>query len=219
MKIKYFLFLILLLIFGCQKDISNRLIQSQNAKGKATKVIFPFTKYTTVKSYSFNKYPQQQIEKRLKEKLDSLKKVDTFELYFLNDDTINYKKHNRLQFELEQLFRISEHPSILVNGRILRQAKYEKTLTTTDLIQLDSVFNQPSKFHKPIPIVRCATYRDALIFYNKNDEIVGIIEVCFQCQKVRFSTPIYKNVKHFQRDKWTQISAFFKSLGHDLGNR
>lgn len=206
----------IIILISCQKDISNQLIQPPNAKGKATKQVFPFTKYTTIKSYSFNKYPQRRIEKRLKDELDSLKKIDVLEVYLFKDDTINYKKHNRRQFELEQLFYIPNHRSILVEGQLLRQATYKKTLTENDLIQLNDIFHQPSKIKKPIPIPACAIYRDALIFYNENDEIVGTIEFCFQCQKVRFSTPTYKKVKGFQSDKWEQFAVFFKSLGHDM---
>lgn len=208
-------FLLVAIIVSCSKDISNQLIQPVNSNRKTTKQIFPFTKYTTVKSYSFNKYPPPQIDLQLKKELDSLRKVDTYEAYLLkDDDTINLRKHHRRTFELEQLFKKPEYPSILVDGQLLPQANYKKTLTENDLIQLGAIFHQPSKLKQPIPSTTCATYRDALIFYNKNDEIIGTIEFCFQCQKVRFSTTTYRQVKHFQNDKWEQFELFFRTLGH-----
>ena len=214
---KYISFVLFtIIIAGCTKDISKQLIQPQNAKGKTTKQAFPFTKYTTIKSYSFNKNPQKRIEKRLKDELDSLNKVDGFEVYWMNDDTINLRKHNHRIFELQQLFHIPEYHSVLVDGQLLRQAKFEKVLNDNDLIQLESIFNQPSKSNKPIPITACATYRDALVFYDKNNKIIGTIEFCFQCQKVRFSTLTSTQVKHFQSDKWELFEAFFENLGHDM---
>ena len=214
---KMLLLVLSLISLSCQKKSKIHLIKPQKTKGLITESIFPFSNYTTIKSFIFNKPDPKRVNKKWRTELDSLKKIDFFEEYFQNDeDTLNLRKHNNRVFELESLIKVqSDDKSIITEGGILHKAEIVKILNNKEKKTLLKIMTQNPKNKKSIPISTCAIYRDAFIFYN-NDKIVGWINICFQCKKIEFGAPNYKKKYFFQENEWKDIRAFLMTLGHDV---
>jgi hypothetical protein len=55
MSSKFIFFLLFVLLISCQKDLQSHLIQPPKRRGDNVEALFPYIKYTSVKSYSVNK--------------------------------------------------------------------------------------------------------------------------------------------------------------------
>jgi hypothetical protein len=69
---------------------------------------------------------------------------------------------------------------------------------------------------KDIPSLMCApTYRDAFVFYNHEDKIVSVLNVCLSCQYMET-----KKFNHINGDYKTYdlLKRFFIDIGHEVEN-
>lgn len=65
-----------------------------------------------------------------------------------------------------------------------------------------------------IPNWMCApVYRDALVFYDKNNRIISTLNICFSCKYMET-----KNFHHVNADNKTYLllKQFFCSIGHEI---
>lgn len=67
---------------------------------------------------------------------------------------------------------------------------------------------------KEIPSWMCApTYRDAIVFYNKNNTIISTLNICLECEYMAT-----KKFNHINGDNETYnlLKRFFIDIGHDV---
>ena len=65
-----------------------------------------------------------------------------------------------------------------------------------------------------IPQWMCApVYRDAIVFYDKNDEIVSVLNICLRCQYMET-----QKFNHISVDSkaYLLLKEFFKDIGHSV---
>ncbi len=105
-----------------------------------------------------------------------------------------------------------------INGKngIARSARKMKRLEQEDLDTLNTLF-APIEVRVMgnsiiMPTSYCYIPRDAIVFYDSDDEIVATMEVCFECMKV-----VTSNGMEFPQTgaNWGNLNAFFHlQLGH-----
>jgi hypothetical protein len=64
--------------------------------------------------------------------------------------------------------------------------------------------------------IQCYQPRNAIIFYNKSSEIIAVIEVCFECEKMQFFPKAFK-VNYDCTNKFELFRKFFLQNGIKYG--
>jgi hypothetical protein len=94
--------------------------------------------------------------------------------------------------------RTSEKMSIVGKGSI----EYERLATIVS-----------SKPNEPLALMCAPTYRDALVFYSKENKIVDVLNICFECHNMVTSDNLYVRAGENQFDA---LSTWFKQQGHNI---
>jgi hypothetical protein len=58
-------------------------------------------------------------------------------------------------------------------------------------------------------------YRDAIVFYNEEDKIVSILNVCLECS---FMQTEHQEIIEGDYSMYPRLKEFFKSIGHEVEN-
>lgn len=172
----------------------------------------PHSPYFKVVSYSLNRNTPFQQKADSLYRIFSQKKNEGFW-----DSLPAEKEEAELQiFLLHQKARYDFEDYIYQDGHWAYSAEKVKELTTIEVANLQELFPQPlfksfyTKGCEPI-------YRDALVFYNEKNEIVGTLEICFSCEEVKSGDRQLRLMRAIDSDLWEDIRRFFKEeLGHPV---
>lgn len=159
-----------------------------------------------VETYSFQRGTTfEEFDRTGRKELDKLKarKVRSKNLTVLEE--------NRLE-ELQDLFVRTPY---LINdkGQFHPSSTKTHTFTSTDpqIIKLKSILRTEIK---DIPAWMCAPiYRDAIVFYDKSNQMVSTLNVCLSCEYMET-----KNLHYITGDYKTYdlLRQFFIDLGHKI---
>lgn len=128
------------------------------------------------------------------------------------------RRNNLTQKEEERLLELKEllgYTQYLINDKQQFHSSSKKinTFQFTDPIvtRLTTILRTEIR---DIPQWMCApTYRDAVVFYDKNDKIISTLNICLSCQYMET-----KMFKHIDGDYETYdlLKRFFIDIGHDV---
>lgn len=208
----------IIILISCQKDISNQFIQPPKYKGENVSEVFPYVKYTSVKTLEYNKPDTFGIFDRKIPVNNIGLFMDSLEHKFLWED-MDYENLKHLTFKdyrkiSDSLFIFQQnpfYPTDFKKEKPTPNAQFFK-MNRREIKELSSFF-RTSKI--PSPKTKCLTsFRDAIIFYD-NDKIVSTILICFSCHQIS----IYPKPKqHIRTDRkfWEELSTFLEQKGHDV---
>lgn len=188
----YLFFIIPFCFTQCQNISENTLINSPNT---VDNIKFPNKEYAYVKSYSFNRIVD----------LDSLDNIIA--------EMNRRKDSSHHEIEGVQTFSDEIEPidSYLGNRSIIDenqepafQAQFIKKLSKSEIQQLQNILIENIDGIRNSE--RCMTVnRDALVFYDKNDKIIDILNFDLGCHGRDIA---------FYNDNWEVLKQFFIDLGH-----
>lgn len=170
--------------FGQKKYSTNEIINS-----------FPFSKTTKVKIISYNidfvsehPIPLPPVGK--------------------NGDSTIIKKIIENQKNLIRL------PDIIGKEQI-EGIKQTKTLNLKETIEISKIlYNTCGKFSNGNREgVKCFFPRNAILFYDENDKVFEILEICFECHGVRFMSDKSMEINYMCDDFYQKIENYFKANG------
>lgn len=217
MKFPTILFSIIILI-SCQKDISKQFIQPPKYKGEDMSDVFPYVKYTSVKTFEINKPDTLFYNNRSFSReeyvafADSLLGGKTSDEAF-DDESVDldeYMKNSRL---LEDIYWANLYEPTFETEQLTPNSKYYGKLKRKEIQQLSEMF-RTSNIRFPQP--KCSPmYRDIIVFYNEDEKAVAKIFICFTCNQILLSP---ESKQHIRTDWqfWNELSAFLEQKGHDV---
>ena len=152
---------------------------------------------------------------------------------FLNLEVENKKEIKRIEKEIESA-RFMQKPKLnakiedlkseinLSNSRVInKKGDFHKSTEVVykfekDDKEIKSIFKiLTSKFEEQVVAACAPILRDSIAFYSKQDEIVGILQMCFTCWSIKNEKEEYFEVDHkifpILKDKLIQI-------GHPIEN-
>ena len=108
----------------------------------------------------------------------------------------------------DKLFLITDSLAI-VNTKMCPPNKADLSRAETD--SLYAVFNNKKVFEKiPGGGSSCFFPRHTILFYDKNDKVIGFMEVCFECDMVLTSGNLKKLFEgNFKEDGDTKLKEIF----------
>lgn len=190
---RFFFFAILIFSFSqCQKVSENTLIASPNTVD-TTK--FPKEEYAYIKTYSINRTWD----------LDSLFSnflKDTTTQHSEEPDTGYYFDENLVVGDL-WLGELSIYNS---KKQKAKTAQFIKKLNRFEVKRLQNILVEDSD-NKGYSTFCVHKFRDAIVFYDKNDKPVEWINFCFECGEATI---------FFESENWDKIQQFFIDLGHPI---
>jgi len=178
--------------------------------------LFPLEAYVKVVSYSFNR---DTVAKR--KFLEAIKEWDNIP----SEYSLRQSELMRTIAKFEEKI-MAWGKGIIENNRLVEDAQQIKVLNTSEIDLIRKLISaplpppqpQPGVIVEAEPSLNCLhMYRDALVFFNKEDEIVGTIDLCFQCLYNEFSGERKYYLKYSQI---LHLKSFFKNtLGHPVDLR
>ncbi len=164
---------------------------------------FPYVAYHRVESYSFNR--DTAASRRF---IEIIRELST-----------DLKPSQSRLSEFDSLYIVIKgERSILKEGKILESAQQIKTIGAEEMDSLILLFSIPTDTIVE-PDVSCwPHYRDALVFYNDSNEIVGVIDICFTCGGILRATPRF----YFDLRRWQTVRLrdfFIRQMGHPIEPR
>lgn len=189
MLFRFFFFTVLIFSFSqCQNVPENTLIASPNIVG-TTK--FPHKEYAYIKTYSINRTWD----------LDSLFSA-------IPDDTTGQYEPSDTIYDENALFDswIGERSIYNSKKEKAKTAQFIKKLNHFEVKRLQNILVEDAD-GMLIYTFCLFKYRDAIVFYNKNDEPVEWINFCFECQEGDID---------FESENWEKLKRFFIGLGHPI---
>lgn len=168
-----------------------------------------FVKHLTfsyVETYSFQRGAEYELQqKMLAEDYDHLQSRKSK----LND--LTPKEEERL-LALAKLCGFTRY-LIDENNQLHYSARKTNSFSSTDLQAelLKDIFKTEIN---DVPAWMCAPiYRDAFVFYNIQDEIIGVLNVCLSCQYMETTKFNHINADYKTYDL---LKRFFIDIGHDV---
>lgn len=211
------IFLLIAIIVSCTKDISNQFIQPPKYKGENVSEVFPYVKYTSVRTLEYNKpdtfgiFGRKIPVNNIGLFMDSLQNKFWEETEYESLIDFTYEDYRKIS---DSLFIFQQNPFYPIDFNKKKptpNAQFFK-MNRREIKELSSFF-RTSKIPSPYPMCLPA-YRDAIIFYD-NDKIVSTIHICFSCHQIS----IYpKPKRHLRTDRkfWEELSTFLEQKGHDV---
>ncbi|MEZ4685014.1 MAG: hypothetical protein R3B47_02825 [Bacteroidia bacterium] len=119
--------------------------------------------------------------------------------------------------ELYMWSSVGEHPSIVVDSQIDYNAEQLSSLNTAQIRQLFFILDRKNfpidPNVEPMPDLNCIpVYRDALVFFDKEKNIVGKIDICLGCRVIRVNGEYFSLANEEHWEAWEKF--FEKELGH-----
>ncbi|MCB9234184.1 MAG: hypothetical protein H6581_21185 [Bacteroidia bacterium] len=113
---------------------------------------------------------------------------------------------------LAEEFSLGER-SLILEGKMARTAEKIKDLTSDDIQAINSILKEYRNNNDPSP--NCMPfYRDGLIFYGEDGQVVSYINICFQCGFID-TNPRYAFI--YNSDQLRRLKFFFREgLGHPV---
>lgn len=106
-----------------------------------------------------------------------------------------------------------EGASILnASGEIDAGATLVKRWTKKEINDLDLILTKVSTRDMPLIESECYYPRDAILFKRKG-QIIGYIEICFECSRIKFDPDI---TVFMTEVNYLKLGAFMKEIGHQL---
>ncbi len=165
--------------------------------------------FDNVETYSFQRGTQF-------EEFNKLNRPEYEKLKFRKDKRNDLTVLEEKQFmELNDLYGFTQY---LINdkGRFHPSSTKTHTFKSTDP-QIDRLKNILRTEIKDIPSWMCAPmYRDAIVFYDKSNQIVSTLNVCLTCEYMET-----KMFSHINGDNKTYdlLRQYFIDLGHNIEDR
>lgn len=168
--------------------------------------------FSYIATYSFNRSANLMA---LYEAIGSVKKK--LEQSILSSDFTQQFKLKRQLAELERQAQTSPHAKRLINQQLVIDSNAnrialikQESLEVSRLIALAGTAPSEADYAAGcIPV-----YRDALVFYNKQDQLLQVLHICFEClhmeadnQEVKANTVVYELLREF-----------LVQLGHPIEN-
>jgi len=181
--------------------------------------VFPYVKYTSVKSYSFNKPDSIYYA-------DTVISIQAAYKNYLENEFIDDEKRWKVFSKAFHIATNGIEIPIVINGKVTDDVIEHSELRLEEIIQFSECFdttriyetleNGKSRPMKPASKSECIpTYRDAILFFD-GDEIVASVWVCFQCHQIKFQPYLKKKIFCYQLT-WTKLKCFFEEFGHEVG--
>jgi len=142
---------------------------------------------------------------------DELKSLES-EFDNLNSRTdLNKVEKNRLK-QIDELINYVQFV-IDKNGKLHFSAsktnRFEKTESKSKL--LIEILKTEAKI---IADWMCAPiYRDAILFFDKNDDLINVLNICFSCE--RMATKMYNQIEADEKT-YKLLRDFFSNIGHEI---
>lgn len=111
--------------------------------------------------------------------------------------------------------------STLVAQRNLEGLNQRKTLTLNEIANLtDILYNTCSKYNL-VSYYQSGCYhpRNAILFYNKSDEIYEYLEICFECNQILSEPQKIPELQDYCNIAYTDLKAFFTKNGIETEKR
>lgn len=177
-----------------------------NLVGEIDSSFFPFENYITVESYSFNRIGRAEIRQEL-DRLNTALHTDS-----IRYDSVKFIASVIQLSEISQLLSLGEK-SLVIEGRLANSAERIKKLGPAHITELNSILS--NWVYDGAPGYNCMPfYRDGLIFRNEEKEIVGYINICFDCRTITAYPKFYFSLNG---EQWNQLHQYFtEQLGHPV---
>lgn len=173
----------------------------------------PAKPYSKVISYSLNRVSPLH------------KRRDSLNQEFLRKEKEGYwsdrpKEKEEAEFEIFALSQQSiynEEDYIYKDGKWAYTAQKIKELTLAEIEKVMELVIQPPppKMIKTVSVNGCEpVFRDALVFFNEKDEVVGTLEICFTCWEMKSGD---QYLRFEENGFWDGLGIFFREeLGHPV---
>ena len=137
---------------------------------------------------------------------------DIVEEVVKNDSSIHSVKQNKTKLILNSKYRKSD-----INKSISFPNFEEKS--SVDSLNINKLtntfFNLENK--KSICINSCNIPRNAILFYDKNGDLMEYIDICFECLKHTKSYKTLDNQSYWCEQKYWQLKELFAQVGVKYG--
>ena len=97
-------------------------------------------------------------------------------------------------------------------GEIVDEATLVKRWTKKEINDLDLILTKVSTRDMPLIESECFYPRDAILF-KKKDQIIGYVEICFECSRIKFDPEIEVLMTEVN---YLKLGTFMKGIGHHL---
>lgn len=76
---------------------------------------------------------------------------------------------------------------------------------------LDLLYNTCGQFKNDMrKISKCFFPRNAILFYDENDKVFEILEICFECHRIDFNSKQSLEINDMCDDFYSKLEKFFK---------
>ena len=207
-KFSFILFILCIsLIFGQKKKEKDLLGDYSTAHGKINKNYQPISLGQRIKNYPFNKA--------------SKIKIVSYNLDFAKDN--GYEPAPPPPKTKEDSVKLNEfyNRPRSIDFREIIKTQSEKGIVESKTLNLEEIskishiiFNTCEKYL--ITMVSqsgCFFPRNAIVFYDENDKVFEIIEICFQCGNLESYPSNFLDWKSICEFMYPELEKFFKSKG------
>lgn len=169
--------------------------------------MFPGEPYVKVVSYSSNR--DTIAKKRFYDAIEGYKK-------YQKTDTLKAAKFLNIIDELDSIIHLWGI-GIIENGVFSQNAEKVRELNQAEIDLVREFVTSPIEESNEPDLNCLPKYRDALVFFDGQNSIVGTIDFCFACLSSQFSNNKYYHLTYSQL---LEIKRFFKEkLGHPVDFR
>ncbi len=198
--------LILFLLGGAQEKQTPQILLPGVAPS-IDSLQFPMQQYEKLFSYSFNRKGRDELIERFQSLRQQLAKPE------IQQDSLRYFELLFTCREMADEVSLGER-SIVLDGQIARTAEHISDVTNSEVLDLNEILKIDIPDNAPgnncIPF-----YRDGLVFFDPEGEIIAHINICFQC-KIISSEPFYNF--RLSTAQWKALQDFFElDLKHPMG--
>lgn len=176
-----------------------------------TKEYYESIPFSYLKTYSFHRGPK--LEEYLRKKTEEIT---------LTEEAISKARYMELSKLNEQLNKLRKEKELHSNGLFNNQRNIHESAIEVATIRHDSYKTEELRniFATPIEqqiVSGCIPlYRDAIVFYDHNDEIRHVLDICFECLYLKTDDNTYLEADF---SFYTNLALLLKSLGHDITSR
>ena len=131
-------------------------------------------------------------------------------------DSARFMRQGQIQKQIERLeYEINGLNSFLVgtDGSLHQTTELiiEKKQKDPFIEKLDLLFSK--KCENPFATLCVPIFRDAIVFYSKTNEIIGILHLCFECGKIKDEN---RNSLEVDFNIFEELELLFKGIGHPI---
>ncbi|WP_295202167.1 hypothetical protein [uncultured Chryseobacterium sp.] len=171
-------------------------------------------------SYGQKIYSTNEILKTFPLKKSTKVKIISYNIDFIGEYALIPPPPNRQldSVQLKEYYESLKKPVKLkevISHGDLNAIQQSKTLTVAETFELTKLlFNTCGKFTGGnYRISKCFFPRNAILFYNENDEVFDFLEICFECDRIEALSDKATEINYMCDTFFRKLESFFRNKG------